>query len=283
MTASRIPAAGKGVVHQISAKGFNLQTKAYEAARPTYPSSALQYLTQSVYPKIATDPGQVSLVDLASGTGKFTRLLLPYRLGNLTAVEPNEGMRAEFAQQLPNVKLLEGTSTTVPLPDASVDVITVAQAFHWFANAESLEEMARVLKKGGIVALIWNLEAKTGLSGHLRGLYESFEAGTPQYRLGLWRKALYESKEFDVLFEPATEKTFSHTLDFTADETWLRILSKSYISCLDENAQKELEVKARAAMAAADVPWEDRTGADGHTRRVTPTVYDTNVVWFTRK
>ena len=64
----------------------------------------------------------------------------------MTAVEPIEAMRAQAAAAVPSATLLDGTAEAIPLDDGSVDVVTVAQAFHWFDAPAALVEIARVLR-----------------------------------------------------------------------------------------------------------------------------------------
>ena len=95
------------------------------------------------------------VLDLGAGTGKLTRQLVA--LGaDVVAVEPGAEMRRVFARVLPDVELLAGSAEEIPLADASIDVVTAAQSFHWFDRERSLPEMYRVLRAGGGVALVWN-------------------------------------------------------------------------------------------------------------------------------
>lgn len=71
---------------------------------------------------------------------------------------PSPEMRAELMRGLPDVRALAGTAERIPLPDASVDAITVGQALHWFDLDRAVPEMARVLAPGGVLACLWNLE-----------------------------------------------------------------------------------------------------------------------------
>jgi SAM-dependent methyltransferase len=100
-------------------------------------------------------PGR-RVLDLAAGTGKLTRLLVPTG-ADVVAVEPTAGMRDRLVAALPGVQVLDGTAERLPLPDASVDAVTVAQAFHWFDPAPALAEMRRVLRPGGHLFLVWNI------------------------------------------------------------------------------------------------------------------------------
>lgn len=125
---------------------FSEVAGAYERARPGYPEDAVRWL--------AGEP-PADVVDLGAGTGKLTRSLAD--LGHrVTAVEPLAEMRAELEAAVPGVRVLEGSAEAMPLPDASADVVTCAQAFHWFDHTRSLPEIARVLRRGGRLALVWN-------------------------------------------------------------------------------------------------------------------------------
>ncbi|MCZ4497562.1 MAG: putative methyltransferase, partial [Marmoricola sp.] len=98
--------------------------------------------------------------DLGAGTGKFTRSLVARGL-EVTAVEPDDVMRAALSSALPTVRAVPGTGEEIPLPDRSVDVVTVAQAWHWMDPARATAEIARVLRPGGTIALVWNIRDET--------------------------------------------------------------------------------------------------------------------------
>jgi SAM-dependent methyltransferase len=119
---------------------------AYERGRPGYPEPAVRWLGGDV---------PCDVVDLGAGTGKLTRPLVA--LGHrVTAIEPLDEMRAELHTALPGVPALAGNAEAIPLPDASADVVTCAQAFHWFEHTAALPEIARILRPGGRLALVWN-------------------------------------------------------------------------------------------------------------------------------
>ena len=119
---------------------------AYERARPGYPQGAVQWM-------VGDEP--VDVIDLGAGTGKLTRGLVA--LGHhVVAVEPLDEMRAQLEAAVPEARAVDGRAESIPLADASADVVTSAQAFHWFDHEDALPEIARVLRPGGRLALVWN-------------------------------------------------------------------------------------------------------------------------------
>jgi SAM-dependent methyltransferase len=119
----------------------------YERSRPGYAPEAVTWISQRL------PLGRV--LDLGAGTGKLTRQLVPYAL-EVVAVEPGDEMRRVLQEVVPGVEALYGTAEEIPLPDESVDVVTVAQAFHWFDIDSALAEMHRVLRPMGGYAIVWN-------------------------------------------------------------------------------------------------------------------------------
>jgi SAM-dependent methyltransferase len=101
--------------------------------------------------RLGLGPGRV-VVDLAAGTGKLARQLVPSG-ARVVAVEPLAEMRALIPA---GIEVLEGTAESIPLPDASADAVTVAQAFHWFDAEAALREIGRVLRPDGMLALVSN-------------------------------------------------------------------------------------------------------------------------------
>ncbi|MCC9196040.1 class I SAM-dependent methyltransferase [Arthrobacter sp. zg-Y820] len=125
----------------------------YDRIRPGYPSEAVQWLFAGVSGPAAAPGAQVA--DIGAGTGKYTRCLVSagYRP---TAVDPSADMLSQLQQALPGIPVVVGTAEDTGLPTASMDAATVAQAWHWCDPLASSTELARVLRPGGFLGLIWN-------------------------------------------------------------------------------------------------------------------------------
>ena len=131
--------------------GFSAAADAYERGRPGYPADAMAWIAE----RLELRPGR-DVLDLAAGTGKLTRSLVPFG-ARVIAVEPIDEMREHLFAALPDVEAFDGTAESIPLPDGSVDAVTCGQAFHWFRVEQALREIHRVLRPGGSLALVWNI------------------------------------------------------------------------------------------------------------------------------
>ncbi|MCI1017951.1 class I SAM-dependent methyltransferase [Microbacterium sp. C5A9] len=134
------------MVDEALARSFEGIGADYDRYRPGFPAAAVDLL-------IPEPVGAV--LDLGAGTGKFTELLAG-RAARVIAVEPSEPMLAVLRAKLPDVDAHRASAEQIPLDDESVDVVTVAQAFHWFDRIRACAEIARVLAPGGTLELIWN-------------------------------------------------------------------------------------------------------------------------------
>jgi SAM-dependent methyltransferase len=175
----------------------------YERGRPGWPPEVVE---------LAGVPATATVVDLAAGTGKLTRLLVA-AFARIVAVEPSDAMRSVLERACPEADALAGTAQEIPLADASVDAVFVAQAFHWFDDSRALAEIVRVLRAGGSLVVMWNepagpfepsvADAERLLNEHVpQGFlgYDPLDLGSPRYASGAWRAAFATTP-----FEPLQE------------------------------------------------------------------------------
>ncbi len=229
--------------HPTAAAGFDRAADAYERGRPGYPADAVAHLAAH----FRLGEG-VTVLDLAAGTGKLTRMLATTG-ATLIAVEPVEGMRRVLATAVPGALVLAGTAEHIPVEDGSADAVTVAQAFHWFDADRAVAEIARVLRPGGGLGLIWNtFDTSVPWVEALRTLVDAHRRGEPAYGHTGWRDAFTATR----LFAPLEEHTFALVQELGTEELVDRIGSTSYIATLDEADRRELFEELRALVA--DLP-----------------------------
>jgi SAM-dependent methyltransferase len=129
---------------------FGSQAAAYERGRPSYPPEAVDWLLAPTDTRVARD-----VLDLGAGTGKLTTRLVERGL-TVIAVDPIAEMLEMLRTALPDTPALLGSAEQIPLPDNAVDAVLVAQAWHWFDQERAVAEIARVLRPGGRLGVLWN-------------------------------------------------------------------------------------------------------------------------------
>jgi SAM-dependent methyltransferase len=215
-------------IDDAAARGFEAGAEAYERGRPEYSTEAVERLAR----ELLILPG-TRVLDLAAGTGKLTRLLVPTG-AEIVAVEPVAAMRDQLARAVPGVEILDGTAEAIPLPDGSVNAVTVGQAFHWFDGDRALAEIHRVLQPHGGLALIW--QARDPVRPWMRQLEEIIDRaddGHPRFRTHEWRLAFDRSH----LFGPLESADYA-TVQRGDLETFVdRVASISYVAALPDEAR----------------------------------------------
>jgi SAM-dependent methyltransferase len=200
------------------ARSFGSVADAYHRGRPTYPPEAAAWL-------VGVEPRTV--LELGAGTGKLTAGLVA--LGHdVRATDPDADMLAVLARDLPDVRTAVASAEDIPAADHSVDVVVCAQSFHWFDLDRALPEIARVLRPGGRLAVVWNqrderipwvrrLGALIGTQGQLR------EPAEP----------LVQS----ALFGFVEEATFPFWQGVDRRSIQDLVLSRSHVAVLDEEGR----------------------------------------------
>jgi ubiquinone/menaquinone biosynthesis C-methylase UbiE len=234
-------------IDDVAARGFQAGAAAYEAARPGYPDDAVAVLARELH----IGPG-TTVCDLAAGTGKLTRRLVA--LGaSVAAVEPVEAMRLQLTAAVPEVDVVEGTAESIPLPDESVDAVTVAQAFHWFDAPAALAEIARVLKPGGGLALLWNeRDETTAWVAEMSRLIRWHERTVSRYQHVDWPAVVAASGQFTALEERAVPWAQPMTRARLAD----RVRSISYIAVMPSNERERLAAEVTGLIARRAEPFD---------------------------
>ena len=233
-------------VHPVAAAGFGAAADVYERARPSYPEEAVTWIAERTH----LDEGS-TIVDVGAGTGKLTRMLVATH-ARVVAVEPVEAMRAVLLDRVPGIEVLDGTAEAIPLPDASADAITVAQAFHWFDHERAIPELNRVLKPGGWLVLIWNSrDMNDPLQRGIEDLLAPLRDVAP-YQLGEeWRAPL----EASPLFGPPEEAWFSIAQEMTAAGVGERVASTSFVAAMEPDERARLLERVRQLTAGREEPF----------------------------
>ena len=227
-------------INEVAAGGFGAGADAYERGRPGYADDVVAWLVRQL--GIAPD---TTVLDLAAGTGKLTRVL--ERPGvRVVAVEPVAAMRAKLREACPEVEALEGTADAVPLPDASVDAVTVAQAFHWFDPATALAEIARVLRPGGALGLAFNERdaSEPGVAELSRIIrWDERDRWRVPYTVEVdWAAVI---AEHGPQFGPVERYDSGYHQALDPDTLVARVLSTSYIATLPAVEQADIELRVR--------------------------------------
>jgi SAM-dependent methyltransferase len=221
----------------------------YERGRPDYPAEAAAWIAEQA----GLGPESV-VVDLAAGTGKLTRQLV-HSGARVIAVEPLAPMLAQLTALLPDVEAVVGTAESTGLPSACAAAVTVAQAFHWFANEEALTEIARLLEPGGHLALVWNRRDLTQqIQADLTRIMASHLHDNPSYDSGAWIAVMDASPLFTKVGEHHT--VFEQLLD--VEGLCDRVASVSFIAQLDpeEHAEVLRKVRELAPTGSAELAYD---------------------------
>jgi SAM-dependent methyltransferase len=212
------------------AASFGAAAAEYERSRPAYPEAVVEWIVP---------PAARAAADVGAGTGKLTRALRERRL-EVAAVEPSDGMRATLEAELPEVRALAGSGERLPLPDASVDLVTYAQAWHWVDEAAALAEAARVLRPGGRLACVWNLrDDDSGWMRELAELIGRFGSNTVVER----------DFAFGGRFGATERLTFSWARPMTGERLVELLASRSYVIVAPEDERQQFFAAVRDLVA----------------------------------
>jgi SAM-dependent methyltransferase len=202
------------------ARSFGAAADAYAAARPGYPPDAVDFLLR----------GARRVLDLGAGTGKFSQALVAAG-HEVVAVEPSTRMLAQLRAALPGVEAHEGSAEATGLPSRSVDDVVVAQAWHWVEPALAVPEVARVLRPGGSLGLVWNVRDDT--VDWVRQVWTLAQRGEE-------REMGVDTSEVGAPFGPPQRFTTRH--EHVTDRAGILdlVASRSYVIVLPEDERRAL-------------------------------------------
>ena len=205
---------------------FETVARQYAAARPDYPAE----LYDTIGAALAKPWSDTAVLDVAAGTGIATRQLAE-RAATVLAVELSGAMLAELLASSPGIPAVRGSGNALPVRDASVDLITYAQAFHWIDPARAVPEVLRVLRPDGVLALWWN---RTDRSSEWEAAQEQRIAAVSEN----WRHSSASGAE-NVTFTASHgmnvfEHAFQWQREVTIEDHLLNLISKSYIAALPD-------------------------------------------------
>ncbi|MBA3717631.1 MAG: class I SAM-dependent methyltransferase [Actinobacteria bacterium] len=232
-------------INEVAAKGFGSAAELYERARPGYGRDAVAWLCE----RLGIGPGR-TVLDLAAGTGKLTRELVPSG-ATVIAVEPLDEMRDQLERVVPGVEALAGTAEEIPLADGSVDAVVCAQAFHWFDPVRAVPEIHRVLRgRGGFALLYNNRDLSDTVQKTIDEMLDPYRDSVAQQ----WTHAHDDVLAGSPLFGPVEHRSWLNEQPVSLEELLEVVASRSYVASLDFDSRAELLGRIRAAFAADPEP-----------------------------
>ena len=224
----------------------------YDRYRPAPPPEALDWLIP---------PDATAVLDLAAGTGAVTRLLIG-RAARVVAVEPDERMRAVLGARCPEAEVLDGRGEDIPLPDASVDAVVIASAWHWLDPDRAVPEITRVLRPGGALGVIWvGRDSRVDWVAEFNGLMrEAREADRAPDAPSADGPRPDRRRHREVTFPPGSpmsgveELRVEYSLPMTKDDLFGLLGTYSGVITLDPAQRADFSRRARDFLDRQ--PWE---------------------------
>jgi SAM-dependent methyltransferase len=234
-------------LHPLAAQ-FASIADVYERGRPDYAPAVVGVLAA----ELGLGPG-AAVLDLAAGTGKLTRSLLAAGL-DVVAVEPQAELRERLAAIVGGERVREGVAEAIPLDEASVDAVTVADGFHWFNQPRALAEIRRVLRPGGGLAVLSTAPDWSGASwAHELGtLIERLRPEHPYFDGPGWQDAVRAAagwtapREIRITTSQPTDP--GRIVDYVA--------SMSFVAALPEDERAQSLAEVTALVDAGETPPE---------------------------
>lgn len=214
-------------------RAFAVGGRRFAEVRPGYPDDAVEWL-------LASTAAGGRVADVGAGTGKLTATLAARGL-DVVAVDPSDDMLAQLRRQLPGVRTVLGTGEHTTLLDASVDAAVYAQSWHWVDPDDGAAELARIVRPGGVAAMVWNfldtdVEWVADFSAIMHSTKGAETIGPEGRRPRLPPEA----------FTPVEEAQFSFVHHLRPDALAALVTTRSYYLAADEAEQRFVYDRARA-------------------------------------
>jgi len=225
---------------------FGAIAEAYERGRPDYPPEVVERLRAEL-----ELPAGARVLDLGAGTGKLTRALLSGGL-DVVAVEPQESLRALLTRAVGAERVLAGLAEEIPLDDRSVAAVTVADAFHWFDPPRALQEIRRVLRPGGGLAVLISAVDWSGASwAHEVGtVIMELRPEHPQFDGPSWETSVKAAAGW----APPREIGMSFSQQSDPERIVNHIASMSWMAGLPEDGRRDTLARIDAIIRAGETP-----------------------------
>ena len=232
-------------LHPLAAR-FAAVAGEYERGRPDYAPAVVG----AIAAELGIPPG-APVLDLAAGTGKLTRALLGIGL-DVVAVEPQPSLREILAANVGGERVCAGVAEDIPLSDSSVAAVTVADAFHWFDRALALQEIGRVLRPGGGLAILSTVPDWTGASwAHELGtLMASLRPEHPHFDGPPWQDSVRAAQGWTA----PREIRVTTPQPATAERVLDHIASMSWIAALPDDRRADVLAQIGGIVRAGDTP-----------------------------
>jgi len=220
----------------------------YERGRPEYPP----VVVGAIAAELGVPPGE-AVLDLAAGTGKFARALVGIGM-DVIAVEPQPPLREILAASIGEEHVRAGFAEAIPLADASVAAVTVADAFHWFDHTVALAEIRRVLRPGGGLAIVTTVPDWSGASWaeEVGELMERLRPEHPHFDGVRWQDSVLAAKGWsaprEIRLTSVQPADPERLIDYLSSVSW--------IAALPESQRDDTLARLGAIVNAGETPRE---------------------------